>query len=199
MSPGEEKAWENLGNSNPDEVCRRTGAIFDHTSGLYSLKSFGEDFSLFPQDKKISGTTPEGDALVKKLAFFFHFSVVCYLNSAKDISLTGRLIKPVNMKEGQLFFRGSHLLPLDRVAEKYGSDRDGFLKRGDALCGEQISYGDAALRLFPLPRVPLVVILWIADEEFPPRADLLFDSSSEIQLPIDVVWSIAMMSLIAFL
>jgi hypothetical protein len=199
MSPGEEKAWENLRNGDPDEVCRRTGAAFDRASGFYLLKSFGKDISLSPQDKKIFGNTPEGDALVKKLAFFFDFSAVCYLNSARDIPLTGRLMKPVNMKEGQLFFRGSHLLPLDRVAEHYGSDRDGFLKRGEALCGEQVSYGDAALRLLPLPRVPVVVILWMADEEFPSRTDLLFDSSSELQLPIDVIWSIAMMSLIAFL
>jgi hypothetical protein len=43
------------------------------------------------------------------------------------------------------------------------------------------------------------VILWLADEEFPPRIDILFDSTCELQLPLDIIWSIAMMSLLMLL
>ena len=199
MSPGEEKAWEALQKTDPDDVNARTGATFDRLSGLYSFKSFGKDFSLSPKDKKIFSVAPESDILLQKLGFFFNFSVICSFYSAKDVSLTGKLISPVNMKSGQLFFRGSHVLPLDKVSERYGNDREGFLRKGQVLGGEGLEYGDASVKLFPLPRVPVVLILWLADEEFPSRADILFDSSAEIQLPIDVVWSIAMLSLLVML
>jgi hypothetical protein len=199
MSPGEEKAWEALRKVDPDDVCARTGATFDRISGLYRFRSFGKDFSVSPQDRKIFSDVPESDTLLQRLGFFFNFSAVCSFYSAKDVPLTGKLISPLNMKSGQLFFRGSHVLPLDRVSERYSNDRNGFLKRGLDLGGVGLEYGDASLRLFPLPRVPVVLILWLADEEFPPRTDILFDSSAEIQLPIDVIWSIAMLSLLVML
>lgn len=199
MSPGEEKAWEALRKVDPDDVCTRTGATYDRISGLYRFKSFGKDFSLSPDDKKILSDAPESDTLLQKLGFFFNFSVICSFHSAKDVPLTGKLVNPVNMKSGQLFFRGSHILPLDKVSERYGNDRDGFLERGRALGGVGLEYGDASVKLFPLPKVPVVLILWLADEEFPSRADILFDSSSEVQLPVDVIWSIAMLSLLVML
>jgi hypothetical protein len=199
MSPGEEKAWEALRKVDPDDICARTGATFDRISGLYRFRSFGKDFSVSPQDRKIFSDVPESDTLLQRLGFFFNFSAVCSFYSAKDVPLTGKLISPLNMKSGQLFFRGSHVLPLDRVSERYSNDRNGFLKRGLDLGGVGLEYGDASLRLFPLPRVPVVLILWLADEEFPPRTDILFDSSAEIQLPIDVIWSIAMLSLLVML
>lgn len=199
MSPGEEKAWEALGKADPDEVCTRIGATYDRISGCYRFTSFGKEFFLSPNDKTIFSNAPESDTLLQKLGFFFNFSVICSFYSARDVPLTGKLINPVNMKSGQLFFRGSHVLPLDKVSGRYGNDRDGFLKRGFALGGVGLEYGDSSVKLFPLPRVPVVLILWLADEEFPPRADILFDSSSEVQLPIDVIWSIAMLSVLVML
>jgi hypothetical protein len=197
MPSGEERIWDTLATLDPDEVCRRTDASYDAASGLYALKSFGRDFQISLREKKIFCQSPDSEVFLLKLGYFFRLSVTGYLAIARDVVPTGRLLNPVNMKSGQLFFMGSHILPLDRVAEKYAGDRDGFLKRGEELGGERIEYGDASLRLFPLPRVPVVQILWLADDEFPARADLLFDSSCEVQLPIDVVWAIAMLSVLA--
>src|SRR4030065_151174 len=95
-------------------------------------------------------------------------------------------------KGGDLFLRGSHILPLGRVARRYGNDKEAFIKRGKELCAEAVNYGDVSIKLLPMPRIPVTVILWLKDEEFPPRADLLLDSTCELQLPLDIIWSIAM-------
>lgn len=199
MSAGEEKIWETLAALDPDEVCGRTDASYDAASGLYMLRSFGRDFHISPQEEKIFCRSPGSEVFLQKLGYFFRLSVIGYLAIAKGVAPTGRLITPINMRSGQLFFRGSHILPLDRVAEKYAGDRDGFLKRGEELNGERLGHGDASLKLLPLLRVPVVQILWLADDEFPARADLLFDSSCEVQLPIDVIWAIAMLSVLVML
>lgn len=197
MSTGEEKIWETLAGLDPKEVCRRSGATFDAASGLYSLKSFSNNFHISPLEKRISGHSPSDDAMMKKLGYFFGLSLLGYLAVAKDVHPGGRLVKPINMTGGQLFFRGSHVLPLEKLAEKYGDDREAFLRAGTALGGDISGYGNASLKLFPFPITPVTMILWTSDEEFPPRVDLLFDSVIEFQLPVDVIWSIAMMSLIA--
>jgi hypothetical protein len=62
-----------------------------------------------------------------------------------------------------------------------------------------VQYGDAAFVLLPFPRIPVTVILWTADEEFAARVDLLLDASCELQVPIDIIWNISMMSLLILL
>lgn len=184
---------------NPGDVCRRACLTFDETSVLYTLKSYGIDFYISPGEKRISGSGAGSSVLLNRLGYFFNLSVPWYLVSAKEIPLTGRLIKPLNLKGGQLFFRGTHMLPLDKLAEKHSGNTAGFIERGKEFGAHETGYGDASFRLFPLPRVPVELILWAADDEFPPRAELLFDSSCELHLPLDIIWSVAMMSLLIML
>ncbi|MBZ0158160.1 MAG: DUF3786 domain-containing protein [Alphaproteobacteria bacterium] len=199
MVSGEEKAWELLASLPPEEVCRNTQAAYDAEEGAYILVSCGMEVRIAPKERKICSNAPGSDLLLQRMSYFFKLSALWYLCSAKDIALSGRLVSPVNLKGGQLYFRGSHVLPNDKVAQKYGTDAAGFIARGKELGGEVLEHGDAAVRLFPLPRVPVVLILWTQDEEFPPRMDLLLDSTCEMQLPLDIVWSIAMMSLLIML
>ncbi len=199
MPVGEEKTWETLAALDPGEVCRRTDASYDASSGLYVLESFSKVFSISPGEKKIKSLSGGGEIFLQRLGYFFRLSVIGYLTVSRDVAPTGRLVNPLNMKSGQHFFRGSHTLPLDRLAEKYAVDRDGFLKKGREFGGERLGHGDASLRLLPLSRVPVVPILWLADDEFPARADLLFDSACEVQLPIDVIWAVAMLSVLVML
>lgn len=94
---------------------------------------------------------------------------------------------------------GTHVLPLDMVANEYHNDKQGFLDRGLELRGEKLDYGDASIQLNPFPRIPISVLLWEGDEEFPARCKLLFDSTSKLHLPADVLWSTAMMTLLIML
>jgi len=197
MSAGEERIWETLAVLDPGEVCRRTDASYDTVLGLYTVESFAMDFSVAPKEKKLLSMSPGGEVFLQKLGYFFRLSVTGYLTLSKNVALAGGMVSPLNMKSGQLFFRGSHVLPLDRMAEKYAEDKEAFLKRGLELGGERLGYGDVSLRLLPLPRVPVVQILWVRDDEFPARAELLFDSSCELQMPIDVIWAVAMLSVLA--
>lgn len=93
------------------------------------------------------------------------------------------------------FSAGTHVHPVDAIAAKYARDRDGFLQRGRKFGADILSvYGDASLRLHPLPRVPVSIVLWLKDEEYPAKLDLLFDSTCEFQISrSDIMWAIAMM------
>ncbi|MBE0425327.1 MAG: DUF3786 domain-containing protein [Nitrospirae bacterium] len=180
-------------------VCKNASVRFDEKTYCYILRSFCADFSINTDERIIRSLTPSGEVLINKYGYFFIYSCLWYLINAKDISLTGRLIKPEDLKGGDLFFRGSHILPLDRMAEKFQDDKQVFLKRGREICGETLLYGDASIKLSPLPRIPVILILWVKDEEFPARADLLLDSSCEVQLPLDIIWSTAMLSVLVML
>jgi len=196
MSSGEDKAWNILRGLHPEDVCKNAVVEYDHSTGMYLLKSFGMDVFIDKHNARIYSHAPDGDLLLGRLGYFSILSILFYLTSAKDIPLSGKLLQPVNLKGGHIFFRGTHVLPLDKLASKYGNDPGGFLKRGRDLGGKELNYGDAAVQLFPFPRIPVVIILWREDEEFPPRTDILFDSTCEFHLALDILWSIAMKSLL---
>lgn len=197
MSSGQERAWELLGGLDPADVSKNASVLCEN--GAYLLTSLGMEFSVHPQERWIRGVSPGADAVAGRFGYFFNHSVLWYLVSAKDIGLTGRLIRPSDVKGGHHFFKGTHELPLDRVAGKYASDRDGFVTRAKELGGMLLGFGDASSELLPLPRIPVTFILWLGDEEFPPRVDLFFDSTCELHLPLDIIWSTAMYSTLMML
>lgn len=197
---GEGKSWEILSGLSPEEVCRNASATFDQTKNTYIIRSFGIDFSVSLDDRIISSGSLKSELFLGKLKDFFRLSILWYMTSAKNIICTDRLIRPLDVKGGQRFFTGTHVLPLDRIAERFGKDKEGFIRKGKEFGAEVVTFGDAAARLYPLPRVPITMILWLEDEEFPPRVDLLFDSTCDIQISLsDIIWSVAIMTCLVML
>ncbi len=198
-NPGENKAWELLAGLDSADVCRCAKASCNAASLTYRVRSFGTDFDVSPVSKTIAGIGPGGTVLLGKLGYFFRLSLLWYLVSAKEVSETGRLVKLESMKGGEIFSKGSHVLPLEPLARKYGKDGEGFVRKGLSLGGEAMQLADAAVRLLPLPRIPVVLGLWLEDDEFPARADLLFDSTCQLQVATDVLWSVAMMTVLVMM
>ena len=195
MPSGEEHAWEVLARLDPEVVCRRAQVAFCPPAGHYVLRLFSERMLVSTKDRRISGSSPAAGVLLERLGGHARLSSLWYLVGARDIPLSGRLVRPGDIGGGEIYERGTHVLPLDRIAHRYGSDACGFLARGRELGGEETEYGDASLSLFPFPRVSVVLLLWKNDPEFAARAGLLFDSSARFHLPVDIVWSTAMMTL----
>jgi hypothetical protein len=192
---GEAKAWESLAALRPRDVCMGAGVSFDEASHSYTVRSFGIDFTVSLEGREITSRDPRSAVFLDRYKDFFRLSVLWYLTSAKDIPATGRLIRPLDVKGGQRFFSGTHVLPLDQIAGRFGRDMASFVAQGLKFGAELVRYGDAAVRLAPLPRVPVTVILWLEDEEHPARVTLFFDSTVDFQLSLsDIVWSVAMMT-----
>jgi hypothetical protein len=192
---GEAKAWEILAGLRSKDVCAGAKAAYDDSTGVYTIRSFGIDFIVSIGDRTIASNDPGSGLFLERYKDFFKLAVLWYMTSAKDIPATERLIRPLDVKGGQRFFSGTHVLPLNRVQDKYGKDKKAFIERGLRFGAEITSFGDAAVRLYPLPRVPVTIILWLQDEEYPARATLFFDSTVDFQLSLsDIVWSSAMMT-----
>ena len=190
--PGEDETWAKLATLRPAEVCRRAMAHFDEQTETYTLKSYGCDISISPRDKKIFSSLPKGGELLEKVDASLAF--LWYLASSHSLPLSGKLVKPGSLPGGQIFEKGTHVLPLEPLAVKYAHAPDVFIETGKMWGGEALDYGDAAIQLWPLPQVPTTLILRTADEEFPALVNLVLDSNCQFQLPTDIIWALCMMS-----
>ncbi len=195
-------AWDALLALKPEAVCKNALAAFDVDTSTYTVGSFGLEFSVDTLKREIGCPHHEGKVFTGKFQEYLRLALLMYLASAKDIPATGRLVKPSDVKGGQIYVSGTHVLPLVEVAERFAMDAQGFIDKGRSFGAELVEdKGDAAIRLSPLPRIPVTMILWLQDDEdgFEPMANLLFDSTLDFQVAPDVGWSLAMCCCMAML
>jgi hypothetical protein len=189
---GEARAWELLGSFDPRDVCDRAKATYTEPEG-YTLPVFGFPVMVDAVARTITGSSPEAALVLTKAGYFSRLSIVHYLLGVRPLEPSGRLVSPMELKSGQFFRGGSHELPLDKIAARFCADANGLVETALRFGGRQVSYGDSAVELSPFPRVPVTLVFWCEDEEFPARAYLLFDDTCEQHLPADILWSVAMM------
>ncbi|MGA2193501.1 MAG: DUF3786 domain-containing protein, partial [Nitrospirota bacterium] len=174
--------------ADPQTVCRNSGASYDEAAGIYKIEVLGEEYSVDPAGRTVTNSSDPA----RKHEYFIGLSTPIYLVKAKDIPPSGEMVK--ELKGGDFFFRGSHTLPLDAIAQKYARDRELFILAGKRFGGRPAGIGDASFTFNVFPRVVMAFALWLEDEEFEARASLLFDSNAGRHMALDVVWAMALVA-----
>jgi hypothetical protein len=188
---GEVKGWELIDAADPAAIMRRAAVDRDPATGRITIHSLGQAFVLDVSERRIGGTTPPAEALLDRLGYVIRPALVFYPALAKAIEPADRLVLPMELAGGDVFLRGSHQLPLDDLAARFQEDADAVEKRAHSLGGQKAELADAAYRFSPLPRIPVTIAYWFGDDEFEPRASLMFDATAQEHLPIDVLWGVA--------
>jgi hypothetical protein len=199
MLAGEELAWGALSSLDPKEVCRRTKTIFDAKSQAFELKIFSHCIDVSLHSKFISSQEREGELLLERLRDYANPAILLYLIHASDVFPSGQYVNPADLAGGHIYTSGTHVLPVRLIADKYCTDKEGFIRRGRILGGQELSLAEASLLIHPFPSIAVAILLWLQDDEFPARSVLLVDSSSQQQLPPDALWMTTMMCLMALL
>jgi hypothetical protein len=125
-------------------------------------------------------------------------ATVMYLKGIDGVYPMGRdIVGAKDLKEGH-FFTGPHEFRTQPLLHRFADDLQGFKTAAKYLEGEPVEMADAAFRLLPFPRVPLYFLLWLGDEEFKPRFQILFDRSIETCLAADAIWALVNRVAMAF-
>jgi hypothetical protein len=72
-----------------------------------------------------------------------------------------------------------------RLARTFGTRKEAFEAAARAMGGEPLSFGDASYSFRVFPRVWMAAVLYLADEEFPATANVLFDGATSHYLPTE--------------
>jgi len=199
MNVGEQHAWERLRSIPPEDVVARTGASFCHETHVYRIELLSHPVEVSLNEGVIRAGAPEAEPLLSIWGYFSRLAVLGFLVHGQPMAPSGRLVRPGELPGVDAMVRGSHTLPLAKLVERYADDLDAFMRRGEAHGGVPQAYGDASLLLHPFSALPLVVILWRGDDEFPARADLLVDATARTQAPADILWCVMMLTVFAML
>jgi len=177
--------WEDLRNRPQDEILGKRGVAPAAGGPGYEVTFLNARYRVDPVAESVHEIEPRaGRALAKS----FQILLIGYLLVESAPQLAGNTITEKELPGGPTFFRGPHELPVGPIAERFGDDPDGFESRGIELGGERAEHGDRAVRLWPFAEIPVTLILWLADDEFPASVTTLFDASLAGWLSLDMVF-----------
>jgi len=103
--------------------------------------------------------------------------ILHYLLSAKGAPITNRLIAFKELPGGGNYFRTFSKRAIEPLVEHFGEQPHGIIGVTARLGGRKGDFGDVAVTVNAFSRVPITIVLWQGDEEFPAQGDILFDAS----------------------
>lgn len=165
------------------EKCERVKAVYE--KGLISLPFLGRPLRIKVPDMEFSFDDGRNVPLWLKVLALHH------LNTSKGSPLSGELVAFRNLPGGQVYHPNFEKRVSQRVAREFGDEPARLTRVAPAMNGSVVPMGDAGLRIYGFPRVPLTFIVWGADEEFPASASVLFDAHVLDHLPVEDVVVIA--------
>jgi hypothetical protein len=179
--------FQDLSEKDPEDVCRRALCRYDRTDRKYNLTMWGADLWIFPFRQAIEPADSRG----RDLHPYFHLVAIHYLLGAKASATAGTWISEKEVPGGATFFRGPHRIPTEMVSRPFDNDLGAFRKRCESLGGRPLPMADAAFTFQITERIPLAVLLWCGDEEFPADCKILYDETIQEHLATDIIYALA--------
>lgn len=180
-----EGLWEQLEKLDGVETARRAKCQYLTNPQRYVVPLLNREFLVNLSDRSI--LSAPSDAPQHPADFLEQLCLLAYLINAHDVPLADNLCNAEALPGGQFFFRGFHALPTKELQTAFGDQPESLYRASMHLGMDRCEVGDASVRLYVLPRIPLTVIIWGRCEEFDARASILFDKSAADQLPLDAL------------
>ncbi|MCP4672797.1 MAG: DUF3786 domain-containing protein [Desulfobacula sp.] len=179
--------FSDLKACDPEDVLLRTNCRFNKAENQYFVNIWGYDYCVDLNQYEVK---PQKAGLTTYHDFLYLF-ILYYLMKSKNIKPLGEWISEKDIPGGAAFFRGPHTVPGDVITNQFGNDMDSFKQRCKKLNGISLDMADAAFMFQVTPTIPVAVLYYFADEDFPCEAKLLFDKTIGLHLPLDIVFALA--------
>ena len=168
---------------NPDSLANRTGSIYTpkgQDSGEFKLAYWSRDVIVrFPE---FSGVYTDNDTPVNT---FDMTMLAYYFDICDGQPMLGEWIAFNQIPGGLLYAQAFQGYSGDVLAKSFGNDAEAFQRANERLGGRREFFGNLAYSYQVLPRVPVMVVCWLGDEDFPPSYRMLFDANAHHHLVTD--------------
>lgn len=175
LAPKIAQAREALAGVSLAELARRSGGRVE--GGSLLIPFFGTPYRVsWPELRVLS---PNGEECSEEMTAL----LLDYLTHGDGTPPQGRWIGFRELPHGNFYFRAFQGYTGNILVREL--DFESFKRAAEKLGGSPIAFGDAAYAFSALPLIPLAVVWWAGDEEFPDRAAVLFDATAGQYLPTE--------------
>ncbi|MDY6843322.1 MAG: DUF3786 domain-containing protein [Thermodesulfobacteriota bacterium] len=175
-----EIAWDNLTKVDVSLQCKRSGSkLLDDPMGKrIELPFIHEDYTVNISEKTI--TCAEKDIPLWEKIVILH-----YLIEAKGTPLKGTSITFKEVPGGNVYYPAFIKRAKFPLEKNFGNKSTQLVELGQRIGGTKENIGDASVTIHALPKVPITLIIWKGDEEFPAEGNILYDATIPDYLPTE--------------
>ncbi|EGW40800.1 DUF3786 domain-containing protein [Desulfosporosinus sp. OT] len=148
-----------------------SGLVIRYGGALYQVQYPGGDIS--PCELKEHG---DGVEITDRILILQYLTEVC------GVQPSGKWISFREVPWGNNHYAAFKLEAMEPLAKRFGSSPAEFELACQKLGGKKLAMGDRAFAIPVFPKLQLAFILWLADEEWPARANILFDATASMHL-----------------
>lgn len=180
LAPRLAEAREQLRRVSLSKLELRSGCILE-PEGTLRLTFFWREYKVHPPDF-IVRRVDSGE----EVSPFLQALILTYLATADGATPSGRWIAFHSLPDGMFYAQAFRGYAEDHLVRELGEKGlAGFRQACERLQGTPLGLGDAGYAFAVLPRIHLAAVYWEGDEEFPPRASILFEDTAPHYMPTD--------------
>jgi hypothetical protein len=165
-------AWERLREKDPAAVAANGLLEYEKAAGLIHIPFLADDYKVDLASRKVMFAN---DQIVYP---FLSVLLLHYLMGVTDGPLSGEWISFREFEGGDVYigsFTNRTLIPLKNV---FGQRPELLGKAAAPLGAGRLDFGDVGVRIPVFPKLPLAIVVWRGDEEFPPDVNVLYDRTA---------------------
>lgn len=172
------------GITDIEEQCRRSGSQYRviDSKRIVAIRYLSQFYYLSVPD----GEVVESES-AEPLSMRDRLLILHYFISAKGTPPTGKLITFRELPEGTVYQPTFAKRTIQPLLNNFGKEPHNLLLFSQNLEGYKADYGDTAITIKAFDRVPITIVIWEGDEEFPSRGNVLFDANISDYLPTEDV------------
>ncbi len=182
---------EELSMIDPDIIARFSGAKIrreDPDITALSINFLKKDLFISWPELRFSSEGPDEEVPIQQQVLILHYlQGAC---SSEGASTTGEWISFQDIPDGRFYMDAFVRRAKEPLLKAFG-DNPGRMPElaSSAYDTSGLDYGDFSVIVKALPLVPVALVLWEGDEEFPPEGNILFDRSiSKFLSAEDTAW-----------
>lgn len=156
------------------QQCLRSGASYKRAGSreIITVDFLSQPYKVTLPDVKVSLANAEAEVPISDKILILH-----YLTLASGVPLSGKPISFQELPEGATYQRTFSKRSIAPLVKHFGDKPQKLVEIAGRLGGQKADYGDAAVTVNGFKLVPVTLVLWGGDEEFPPSGNILFDDT----------------------
>jgi hypothetical protein len=167
-----EAALEKFRNATLEDIAHYSG--YPVEGNRIQINFLGQEFEV----EHPSGTFTPEPAIEGELPVFARILVLHYLVNRSEAVQIGQLISYKELPGGNIYIQPFTNRAIRPLVSAFGETPENLVKVASRIGGEPVKLGDAGVVLKVFPKIPVTLVVWGADDEFPASGNILFDSSA---------------------
>jgi hypothetical protein len=165
---------------NPHDRCLNAGAHLDDQAQVALLDYLGQPHQVSWSDFEVISKSTGQPLPARERVLLLH-----YLERASGTPPKGDWIGFNQVPGAELYLGNYRARSVERLLREFAGQENAVVEAGRTMGARESEYGDVSIELLPLPRVPVALVLWRGDDEFPGSGNLLLDATVSEYLSIE--------------